>query len=244
LAAAARSSSHSVRERPYAPEAGAWTSPGALSASATAAALSPPAARSQTSRAARMAGRVRETRVGGGLGAPWTPTTVRTVSRTPGCSGNSDATCVSGPTPSSRTSKAGTPPWSPGPAAAASSAAYAEAAASASEPWAAPAAGIAWTRRGSTGTAPSRASRACVTFRSGSPSGRNLSSPHHRSSRAQSTASRAGDSAIAASSALPLRPPVSTTEAEPRAAWASTILVISLAAAARAISSLSRWTTT
>ncbi len=112
-----------MRRVPYAPAAGAWISPAPLSASATALALSSPAARSQTSRAARIAGRVRETRVGGGFGAPWTPTTVRSVSRTPGSSGKREATCVSGPTPSRRTSKAGTGPWSSGRAAAASSAA-------------------------------------------------------------------------------------------------------------------------
>ncbi len=90
---------------------------------ATACALSSPAASSQTSRAERIAGRVSEMRVGGGLGAPWTPTTVRSVSRTAGSSGKSEATCVSGPTPSIRTSKEGTGPWFSGPAALASSAA-------------------------------------------------------------------------------------------------------------------------
>ncbi len=64
---------------------------------ATACALSSPAASSHTSRADRIAGRVSVTRVGGGFGAPWTPTTVRSVSRTAGSSGKSDATCVSGP---------------------------------------------------------------------------------------------------------------------------------------------------
>ncbi len=71
-----------------------------------------------------MAGSVSETRVGGGLGAPCTPTTVRSVSRTAGSSGKSDATWVSGPTPSISTSNVGTGPWSSGPAAEASSAAY------------------------------------------------------------------------------------------------------------------------
>ncbi len=90
---------------------------------AAAPALSSPAASSHTSRAALIAGSVRETRVGGGFGAPCTPTTERSVSRTAGCSGKSEATCVSGPTPSISTSKAGTWPWSSGRAAAASSAA-------------------------------------------------------------------------------------------------------------------------
>lgn len=62
-------------------------------------------------------------RVGGGLGAPWTPTTVRSVSRTAGSSGNRDATWVSGPTPSIRTSNVGTGAWFSGTAAPASSSA-------------------------------------------------------------------------------------------------------------------------
>lgn len=118
-----------------------------------------------------------------GLGAPCTPTTVRSVSRTAGSSGNSEATCVSGPTPSIRTSNVGTAPWFSGPAALASSSAYAEAAASTSVPNGPSEAGIACTRFGSSGTASSRAARACVTLRSGSPSGRKRSSPHQRSSR-------------------------------------------------------------
>ncbi len=111
-----------MRERPRAPAAGACTSPAPDSASAAAFALSSPAASSQTSCAARIAGSVSEIRTGGGFGAPRTPTTVRPVSRTAGSSGKSEATCVSGPTPSISTSKAGTPP-SPGPAAAANSSA-------------------------------------------------------------------------------------------------------------------------
>ncbi len=47
---------------------------------AAALALSSPAASSHTSRAARIAGRVSEVRVGGGFGAPCTPTTVRSCS--------------------------------------------------------------------------------------------------------------------------------------------------------------------
>ncbi len=59
--------------------------------------------------------------MGGGLGEPWTPITVRSVSRTPGCSGKSEATWVSGPTPSSSTSKDGTAAWFSGTDAVASS---------------------------------------------------------------------------------------------------------------------------
>ncbi len=110
-----------MRARPRAPAAGAWISPAPDRAIATAFALSSPAASSHTSRAARIAGRVRETRMGGGLGEPWTPITVRSVSRTPGCSGKSEATWVSGPTPSSSTSKDGTAAWFSGTDAVASS---------------------------------------------------------------------------------------------------------------------------
>ncbi len=46
-------------------------------------------------------------RVGGGLGAPCTATTVRS-SYSAGMPGNSEATCPSGPMPSSSTSKDGT----------------------------------------------------------------------------------------------------------------------------------------
>ena len=152
---------------------------------------------------------------------------------------------MSGPTPSSSTSKDGTGPWSSGPRGGGQFGrvrlggglgvvavrAVGRRASGAPGP-------------GPAGPLSSSASRAWVSLRSGSPSGRNRSSPHHRSSRDQSTASRAGASARAASRPLPLRPPVRTTEAEPRAAWASTIFVISRAAAALAISSLSRWTTT
>ena len=55
-------------------------------------------------------------------------------------------------------------------------------------------AGIGCTRAGSSGTASSSAARAWVSLRSGSPAGRNRSSPHQTSTRDQSTASRAGRS--------------------------------------------------
>src|SRR5260370_4270611 len=57
----------------------------------------------------------------------------------------------------------------------------------------------------------------------------------------QSTASRAGAAASSASTRVPTRPPVSTSEAYPRAAQASTSLVTSRAATALASSSPSRW---
>jgi hypothetical protein len=59
-------------------------------------------------------------RVGGGLGAPRTATTGRS-SYSAGISGNSDAMCPSGPTPSRQTSNVGAGPWSSGRAARASS---------------------------------------------------------------------------------------------------------------------------
>ena len=52
--------------------------------------------------------KVSDTRIGGGLGEPWTPTTERSSSCSAGCSGNSEATCASGPTPSITTSNRGT----------------------------------------------------------------------------------------------------------------------------------------
>jgi len=69
LLAAARSSRNSVRCRPRAPAAGTWTGPTSDSASRTAPAFSAPVARTHTSRAERIAGRVRLSRSGGGLGA-------------------------------------------------------------------------------------------------------------------------------------------------------------------------------
>ena len=60
----------------------------------------------------------------------------------------------------------------------------------------------------------------------------------------QETASRAGLAARAARTAVPTVPPVSTTCAVPRAAWASTSRVTSRAATEAASRSASRWTTT
>jgi hypothetical protein len=80
LAAAVRSSSHSVRCVPVAPATGIATSPAPLSASATAPAFASPVARIHTSVDRRIAGSVSDTRVGGGLGQPCTATTVRSVS--------------------------------------------------------------------------------------------------------------------------------------------------------------------
>ena len=94
---------------PRAPAAGTWTGPAPDSASWTAPAFSGPAARIHTSRACRMDGRVRVSRIGGGLGEPRTATTGRS-SYSAGMPGNSDATWPSGPMPSSSTSNAGTGP--------------------------------------------------------------------------------------------------------------------------------------
>ena len=76
--------------------------------------------------------------------------------------------------------------------------------------------GIGCTRSGLTSTWSSSASRAPVSLRSGSPVGRNRSSPHQISSRRQSTASLAGAAASSASTWVPTPPPVSTSEAMPR----------------------------
>ena len=58
-AAAARSTSHSVRSTPCTPAAGSWTPPGAVNAIATALAFSAPAAINHTSSAELIAGKVR-----------------------------------------------------------------------------------------------------------------------------------------------------------------------------------------
>ena len=63
----------------------------------------------------------------------------------------------------------------------------------------------------------SSASRACFSLRSASPAGRNRSSPHQTSTRRQSTASRPArrPAPHVLRTAMPIPPPVSTTEAEP-----------------------------
>jgi hypothetical protein len=63
------------------------------------------------------------------------------------------------------------------------------------------------------------------------------------SRRRQSTASLAGVAAMAASVAVPIVPPVSTIDAEPLAACASTSRVMMRAATALARTSASRCTT-
>src|SRR5580693_8213014 len=76
LLAAASSIRNRVRWVPCAPAAGHLSSASPASARATASAFSAPEARIHTSRAARMAGKVSEIRVGGGLGELRTATTV------------------------------------------------------------------------------------------------------------------------------------------------------------------------
>ena len=94
-----------------------------------------------------------------------------------------------GPTPSSSTSKRGHGAVVR-PAAAASSAAYAGGGVLGSSPSAPSEAGIGCTRAGSSGRRRAAPSRAWVSLRSGSPAGRNRSSPHQTSTADQSTASR------------------------------------------------------
>src|SRR5215831_14533941 len=60
----------------------------------------------------------------------------------------------------------------------------------------------------------------------------------------QSTASRAGAAASSASTAVPIPPPVSTSDALPAAPWTSTSLVTSRAATALASRPASWWTMT
>ena len=162
--------------------------------------------------------------------------TTEPVAYAAGDSGKIDATWPSGPMPSISTSKAGTALSSPPacPAAAASSAAYRAAAASGSSPSGPSGPGIACTRAWSTLSVSSRAARAPVSLRSGSPVTSNRSSPHQKSTSRQSTASLAGAAAIAASTLVPIPPPVSTRCACPCAAIASASRVTVRAAAALA----------
>src|ERR1700721_3537585 len=76
LLAAASSIRNSVRWVPCAPAAGHLSSSSPASARSIASAFSAPEARIPTSRAARMAGKVSEIRVGGGFGELRTATTV------------------------------------------------------------------------------------------------------------------------------------------------------------------------
>ncbi len=196
-----------MRSRPRAPAAGSLSRLTPDSASATASAFSPPEARIHTSRAAWMASKVKEIRVGGGFGELRTATT-EPVAYAAGASGKIDATWPSGPMPSISTSKAGTA--APPVAAAASSAAYRAAAASGSSPSGPSGPGTACTRAWSAPITSSNAARAPVSLRSGSPVASNRSSPHQKSTSCQSTASLAGAAAIAASTFVPMPPPVTT----------------------------------
>ena len=67
-----------------------------------------------------------------------------------------------------------------------------------------------------------RLARPGSSLRSGSPAAGTARRPTRRPGCRQSTASCAGACASAASDAIPMPPPVSTTEALPRAAWTST----------------------
>src|SRR5262249_19364436 len=93
---------------------------------------------------------------------------------------------------------------------------------------------MARTRTGSMSRWRNSTWRALVSLRSGCPAGRNRSSPHQMSSRRQSTASRGGAAASSAKTAVPIPPPVSTSDALPAAAWTSTSPVTSMAPAALA----------
>src|SRR3954452_12475829 len=103
---------------------------------------------------------------------------------------------------------------------------------------------MACTRAGSSGNESSNAARAWVSLRSGSPDGRNRSSPHQRSTLVQSMALAAGRSLTVGSTLAAIRPPVSTPPASPRAACASMIVTTRRAATADASVSASGTTTT
>src|SRR4051794_27037738 len=170
--AAAASSSHRVARRPCTAPAGSSVPGAPRTPRATASALASPATSSQTSSAPLIAEKPRLIRVGGGFGQSCTGTTGRS-SRAAGESGKIDATCPSGPMPSSRTSKRGR---SPSPASSASSPAYQSAASSAvaNSP---SDAGIACTRTSGTPTRSSSARRAPRSLRSSLSAGTNRSSP-------------------------------------------------------------------
>ena len=190
-AAAARSSSHSVRSTPCTPAAGTCTGPRPPAPCRPRGALSAPAGdqpdllggvdRRQGERDPhrRRLGAAPHRADRPGLvarpGAPGRPTPRDRPRRRRASARRSGA---------ARRARAGPR--------AASSSAYRAAAASGSSPSGPSEAGIGWTRAGSSGTASSRAARAWVSLRSGSPAGRNRSSPHQMSTRDQSTASRAG----------------------------------------------------
>src|SRR5262245_55111371 len=131
-------------------------------------AFAAPVVINHTSVARRIVGNVSETRVGGGFGQSRTATTDRDVSYTAGECGKIDAVWPSSPTPSRHTSNDDT---------SFNSTAYASAARSGSSPKSPSDGAIGWTLAGATGTWSSNAARACVSLRSGSPAGRNRSSP-------------------------------------------------------------------
>ena len=180
-----------------------------------------PEARIHTSRAARMAGKVSEIRVGGGLGELRTATTVPWAYAA-GDSGRSTPCDPPARCRASARRRAAPPPrWGAFGielAEIASSVAYRAAEASTSLPSRLSGPSIACTSVGSTGMWSNRASRAAVSFRAGSPSGAYRSSPHQKSTVRQSTVSRAGEAATAASTLVPIPPPVSTRCARPSAA--------------------------
>src|SRR5450756_1335018 len=241
-AAAAASISQSVVSVPVAWPAGALETDRPASDAWTAVAFSAPAATIHTSRADWIAGNVRLTRSGGGLGESSTPTTVRSTTPSAALPGKSDATCPSGPNPRSSTSKRGTA--GPSDASAESSCASAAAASSGVAIPSAPFAGIGWTFSGGISNRSISATRACVSFRSGSPVGRKRSSPHHRWTPVQSIAEHTTEWAACSSVAIPTVPPVSTTCTVARTACASRTRVSNLTATASARTLASGWTTT
>src|SRR5687767_6225080 len=99
-----------------------------------------------------------------------------------------------------------------------------------------------WIRAGSTGTWSSRARWAWSSLRSGSPAGTKRSSPQNTSSLDQSRAP--GASRTFSSRAIPVPPPVTTTDAEPRSACAATRISTNSRAAAVVRASPSAWIST
>ena len=222
LAAASRSSSHSVRYRPRAPAAGTCTRPAPPSASATASALPEPQATTQISFAALRPSKVSDNRSGGGLGESRTAITGADARAPTGGRGTASSSARPGPTPSSTTSKLGTSPGVVGPAGVAQRAGIAGG--SGIEVVAVLAAGgghrVAGgrprTERGRTA-----ASRPACRCGRRSRAGTNRSSPQNTSTADQSSDRAAAESASAAQTFSMIDPAVRASAARPRASLAA-----------------------
>ena len=186
------------------------------------AALPSPETSSQTSSAALIAAKPRLTRVGGGLGQSRTATTGRSSRGGRRAPGRSRRRGPPAPCPSSSTSSRGT---------------ARAVRRGRGELIGVPGGGVlglgelarrtaAWRAPGRPGRRPRRAAprRACFSLRSSSSAGTKRSSPHQTSTAVQSTVSRPArrpGRRPARRTAMPMPPPVSTTDAVPCTVWAA-----------------------